>query len=159
MFQDDCQYSYGSVKRWANNVAGGDVFALKQLIIPVNIGNSHWCLCVAHVQEKRIQFYCSMGGSGAHYCEGLRRFFADEAKKWRGKDAVDLSLLDVESWNVVGTTAPGTPRQLNGLDCGAFICYFANYLSVDAALTFNQANITSWGRRRMTLDILRKLVT
>ena len=69
---------------------------------------------------------------------------------------VDASLLDVASWIVVGT-APGTPRQLNGLDCGVFMCYFANFVSVDMALLFCQADIPLF-RRRMTIDTLRKVV-
>jgi len=81
MFENSNRYSYKSVKRWGKTVAGGDVFALDKLVIPVNISHSHWCLCVAHVKERRIQFYDSLGGTGAHYCEGLKRFLQDEAKK------------------------------------------------------------------------------
>lgn len=50
MFENDNVYAYGSVKRWAKKVVGGNVFALNKLVVPVNISNSHWCLCVAHVQ-------------------------------------------------------------------------------------------------------------
>jgi len=85
MFENSDTYSYKYLKRWGKKVAGGNVFALDKLVIPVNITNSHWCLCVAHVKEKRIQYYDSQGGGGAHYCEGLKRFFEDEAKKQGGE--------------------------------------------------------------------------
>jgi hypothetical protein len=127
-----------------------------------------------------------MGGSRAHYSGGLLRFFADEAKKWQGKAGVDPQLLDVAgSWTVEGT-APGTPQQRNGSmsltslsfscmslsftsmsspplclglldDCGVFTCYFANFVAVDAPLSFSQADLPLF-RCRMTVDTLRKLV-
>jgi sentrin-specific protease 1 len=65
---------------------------------------------------------------------------------------VDASLLDVASWTVVGT-APGTPWQLSGVDCGVFACYFAYFASVDAPLAFDQRSIPHY-RRRMTIDLL-----
>jgi len=64
--------------------------------------------------------------------------------------------LDVANWTIVGT-APGTPLQLNGVDCGVFMCYFANFVSAGVALNFSQADIPLF-RRRMTIDILRKVV-
>jgi len=64
--------------------------------------------------------------------------------------------LDVASWTIVGST-PGTPRQGNCDDCGVFMCFFANFLSANAALNFSQADIPLF-RGRMTMDILRKLV-
>jgi Ulp1 family protease len=85
MFENNNQYSFAAVKRWGKKVVGGNVFELDKLLIPVNISNRHWCLCVAHVQDKRIEYYDSMGSTGAHYCNGLKRFFADEAKNWVGK--------------------------------------------------------------------------
>ena len=181
MFENENAFSYAPVNRWGKKVAGGNAFALGKLIIPVNINNEHWSLCMAHVQERRIQYYDSMGGTGENFCNGLKRFLAHEAEKWTGKvitspvfiklvgcfwfsfgsvvcdvPQVDAGLLDVASWTVVGT-ATGTPRQLSCLDCGVFSCYFANFLSVGAPLSFPQADIPLF-RRRMTVDTLRKHV-
>jgi len=181
MFENKNTFSYASVSRWANKVAGGNVFALDKLIIPVNINKVHWTLCVAHVQERRIQYYDSQGDTGEQFCNGLQRFLAHEAKKWTGKvikspvfiklvgcfwfsfgsvvcdvPQVDRALLDVANWTVVGT-ASETPRQLNSLDCGVFSCYFANFLSVGEPLNFTQDDIPLF-RRRMTIDTLRKHV-
>jgi hypothetical protein len=205
------EYLYARVSRWSRKVPGGNVFALDKFVVPTNINNSHWCCTVAHVQERRIEYYDSYGGLGAKFCNGLKRFFADEAKKWAGKvrggcprrprrpadshvltalaahsspeatslkpqalrwhlgppcclsrlrgtpsPQVDASLLDVASWTVTGTAA-STPRQLNGVDCGVFTSYFANFLSAGAPLRFSQADIPLF-RRRMTLDILNKQV-
>ena len=82
MFENDNKYNYGSVRRWAKKVKSTkcNVFLLEQLVVPVNVSGSHWCLCVAHVRRKTIQYYDSMGGSGAHFCNGLKAFFADEVR-------------------------------------------------------------------------------
>jgi Ulp1 family protease len=47
-------YSHDSVKRWATNVRGGDVFKLGLVFVPVNVCGSHWTLCVADIQNKAI---------------------------------------------------------------------------------------------------------
>jgi sentrin-specific protease 1 len=36
--------------------------------------------------------------------------------------------FDADGWKLV-PTAPGTPQQENGSDCGVFTCIFADYLS------------------------------
>jgi hypothetical protein len=85
------------VKRWSKKVksAGGCVFKLDKLIVPVNVSNSHWCLAVAHVRERRLQYYDSMVLQG-------------EAKKYNGDAGVDVA-----NWEVVPTQVWG-PRR-----CGA----------------------------------------
>ncbi len=39
------------------------------LFFPVNISNTHWCLAVAHLDARRLQYYDSMGGGGRAYLE------------------------------------------------------------------------------------------
>jgi len=41
MFENENAFSYAPVNRWGKKVAGGNVFALGKLIIPVNINNEH----------------------------------------------------------------------------------------------------------------------
>ena len=74
MFENENAFSYAPVNRWGKKVAGGNVFALGKLIIPVNINNEHWSLCVAHVQERRIQYYDSMGARGRTSATASRDF-------------------------------------------------------------------------------------
>ena len=98
------------MKRWSKKVksAGGCVFKLDKLIVPVNVSNSRWCLAVAHVRERRLQYYDSMGGQGRRYPGGLRLFLQGEAKKYNGDAGVDVA-----NWEVVPTQVWG-PRR-----CGA----------------------------------------
>lgn len=39
----------------------------------MNIDNTHWCLAVVHMQEKKIQYLDSMCGTGSMYLNGLKR--------------------------------------------------------------------------------------
>ena len=94
---------------------------------PVSIDNTHWCLAVVHVREKRIQYYDSMGGPGTQYLRALRRWVVDEMKDKKEKD------VDPKEWLLQPTTSD-TPRQANGSDCGVFSSMCADYLSEDLQL-------------------------
>ena len=136
----------------------GNVFKLGKMVIPVNVSGNHWCLVVAHVTEGRVQYYDPKGGPGWRYLEGLKQFFVQEAQKHPG----DPVAAGVANWAVVPTKVwEGgvcvTPQQCNGVDCGVFTCYFANYISAGKALAFAQHHIPLF-RRRLTLDLLNKAV-
>ena len=34
---------------------GSNVFKLDKMVVPVNVGGNHWCLCVAYVTQGRVQ--------------------------------------------------------------------------------------------------------
>ena len=93
-----------------------------------------------------------MGGEGRRYLSGLKQYFLDEAKKFPG----DPVAKSVPSWEEV-PTVEGTPQQNNGVDCGVFTCYFANYVSAEEKMDFSARDIPLL-RRRLTLDILKKAV-
>ncbi len=68
------------------------------------------------MEEKKIQYYDSMGGSGMVKLKGLLQYLKDEwkAKKKGGE-------LDVSEWELVGCTRD-TPQQLNG-ECVCLYIY------------------------------------
>ena len=59
-------YNYAGVKRWTKRI---DIFAKKRIFFPVNISNTHWCMAVVHMDDRRVQYYDSMGGAGRVYLE------------------------------------------------------------------------------------------
>ena len=147
-------YLYEYLRRSAErSIPGGNVFALRRLVVPININNCHWCLCVADIEGKHIQLYDPMwpGYDTSKYGDGLKRWLTEEAKKWWGKGNDDL--LDIESWVVETSTPAGTPRQPDKVNCGVYVSYFANFLAAGASLSFNEDDIPCL-RRRMTLDLL-----
>ena len=46
------------------------------------------------------------------------------------------------------------PQQLNGSDCGMFVCKFAEFISRDAAFTFSQQDMPYF-RKRMMWEIVK----
>jgi len=60
------------------------------------------------MQEKRIQFYDSMGAPGSHYLKHILNYLQDEHK-----DKKKAPLPDLQDWSLVECTVD-TPRQGNG---------------------------------------------
>lgn len=38
-----------------------DLFAKDRIIIPINLGNSHWVCSAINIREKRFEYYDSLG--------------------------------------------------------------------------------------------------
>ena len=121
------KYNHKNVKRWRNNVPGKDIFELKYIVCPINIDNIHWTCAVIFMEEKRIQYYDSCGGTDWVKLNGLLHYLKDE---W---EANKKGKWDSSSWNLVGCSR-NTPRQKNGkfvciLSCHAgdiFVCQDTN---------------------------------
>ena len=101
------RYSYKNVKRWSKKVPGKDIFNLRYIFCPINLDNMHWTSAVIFMEEKKIQYYDSLGGTDRVKLEGLLEYVKDEYKAKKGGD------MDVSEWKLVGCTSD-TPRQLNG---------------------------------------------
>ncbi|KAG5187120.1 hypothetical protein JKP88DRAFT_307968 [Tribonema minus] len=138
-------YNYPGVRRWTKK-AKVDIFTLDKVIMPANVGNMHWCLAVIYVQERRIQYYDSMGGRGTTFLNALERWLEDEHKDKKGAPLG-------ATWTKV-PTIDGTPQQENGCDCGVFTCMFADYISEDLPLEFGQDHMQHF-RRSLALQLLQ----
>jgi len=142
------RYNYKNVRRWSKKVPGKDIFNLKYIFCPINLDNMHWTSACIFMEEKKIQYYDSMGGSGMVKLKGLLQYLKDEwkAKKKGGE-------LDVCEWELVACTRD-TPQQLNGYDCGVFTCMFADFVTKDCEPVFQQQHITQC-RQRIALSIMK----
>ena len=135
-------YNYDNVQNWGSN---RDIFKLKHIFCPINIDNFHWTVIVIFMEEKRVCYYDSMGGTDDVLLHGVLQYLNDEHlhKKHRPLDP---------GWSV--ERCPATcPRQLNGFDCGVFVCMICDFISSDCELTFNQDHINRC-REKMALAIL-----
>jgi len=141
------KYNYKNVKRWGKKVPGKDVFNLRYVVCPINLDNLHWTSAVIFVEEKRIQYYDSMGGTDWKKLEGLLQYLKDEYRAKKGEE------LDADEWELVACTRD-TPRQRNGFDCGVFTCMFCDFISKDCPLVFNQDHIDQC-RDRIALSIMK----
>jgi sentrin-specific protease 1 len=75
------KYKHDKVCRWSRQVPGRDIFHLKYIFAPINKGNTHWTLAVTFVEDKRIQYYDSMGGTEMDKLVGLLKYVKDEYRK------------------------------------------------------------------------------
>ncbi len=88
------------------------------------------------MKEKQIQYYDSNSvGTGKSYMDSVLHYLVNEDK---GQGHVKP-----EEWALV-TSTESVPKQENTFDCGAFICMFGYFISQDASLLFNQADVTSF---------------
>lgn len=104
------RYSYKNVKRWSKKVPGKDIFNLRYIFCPINLDNMHWTSAVIFMEEKKVQYFDSLGGTDRVKLEGLLEYVKDEYKAKKGGE------MDVSEWKLVGCTSD-TPRQLNGELC------------------------------------------
>ena len=100
-------YNYENVKNWSVKVPGKDIFELKYILCPINLDNMHWTSAVIFMEDQRIQYYDSMGGTDRAKLEVLLEYIKDEYRVKNGKD------MDAEEWELVSCTRD-TPRQRNG---------------------------------------------
>jgi sentrin-specific protease 1 len=122
---------------------GKDVYALDKVFFPICF-RGHWTLAVAFVQERRLQYYDSLGDArvanggdgGLTTLRYLERYFHDEHWDKKGR-------FDPYSWTLVPHTifTVTTPQQWNGVDCAVFVSMFIDFLSRDRPLTFTQYDI------------------
>eukprot|EP00804_Cyclotella_cryptica_P001536 CCRYP_003747-RA/>CCRYP_003747-RA protein AED:0.09 eAED:0.09 QI:0/0/0/1/1/1/2/0/668 len=141
------KYAYKNVKRWSKKVPGKDIFNLKYIVCPINLDNMHWTSAVIFMEEKKIQYYDSLGGTDRTKLEGLLQYVKDEWKVKKGDE------MDASGWKLVGCTRD-TPRQLNGYDCGVFTCMFSDFISQDCPLLFSQKHVNQC-RERIALSIMK----
>jgi sentrin-specific protease 1 len=137
-------YMFQRVAKWTKTF---DIFALDFVIIPIHIGNNHWCLSVINVRDKRVEYYDSMGGTNPTCMKNLKLYITDEYKAKKGVE------LDISDWT---TYTPGNsiPQQENIYDCGVFVCQFAESITSGNSIEFvNQVDMPYY-RKRMMLEIL-----
>ena len=83
--------------------------------------------------------------NGAMYLRAMEEWLQ---KEWRASQQGEFP----SGWGRLETTRD-TPKQKSNCDCGLFLAFSANYLSVGAPLDFSQDDMAHL-RRRMTIDIL-----
>ena len=82
------------------------------------------------------------------FLHALFRYIQDEHK-----DKKKAPLPDADQWQLVPCTHD-TPQQENLSDCGVFTCMFADFLTKDCPLLFDQGHIDKC-RDRIALSILQ----
>uniref|UniRef100_A0A0P4W8J0 BTB domain-containing protein n=1 Tax=Scylla olivacea TaxID=85551 RepID=A0A0P4W8J0_SCYOL len=132
---------FASVKRWTKKV---DLFSHDLLLIPVHLG-MHWCLATIDLRTKCVRYFDSMLGDNDKCLEALLKYLEDEHQ--------DKKSSPFEKTGWMAENVKDIPQQMNGSDCGMFACMFAEYLSRDADITFDQQHMPYF-RRKMVYEIV-----
>ncbi len=118
------KYNCINVKRWSKKVPGKDIFNLKYILCPINLDNTHWTSAVIFMEEKRIQYYDSLGGTDMSKLKGLLQYVKDEYRAKNGEE------MDASEWKLVECTTD-TPRQRNGeFDSFSLVCCKYSILNI-----------------------------
>ncbi|XP_054715978.1 sentrin-specific protease-like [Uloborus diversus] len=130
---------YSSVKRWTRRV---DIFSYDMLLVPLHL-DIHWALAVIYPAKKKIEYYDSMSSGELSCFTVLSDYIVSELKDKKG--LIETSEYHLEKMNA--------PIQMNGSDCGMFTLKYAEYITRNASMNFDQANIPYF-RRRMIYELL-----
>ncbi|KFP61492.1 Sentrin-specific protease 2, partial [Cariama cristata] len=136
---------YKAVRRWTTGV---DLFKRDLILVPIHL-RVHWALVVIDVRKKTIKYFDSTAQKGEAICEALFQYLQEESREKRNLD------LTFSEWTLHSMKSHEIPQQLNGSDCGVFICKYADYISRDKPITFTQ-NHMPYFRRRMVWEIIHQ---
>jgi len=110
----------------------------------VHVGGVHWCMSIIHLKNKTIRYYDSMGHPNHVVLEALEQYLKDESMDKRKIP------FDTSDWTI--ECVRDCPQQKNGSDCGVFSCQFAEFISRDSNISFEQQHMQLF-RRRMICEI------
>lgn len=144
MDSGDGTYNYNNVKRWSKKF---NIFRKLKVFCPINLKNTHWTMLVMYLQEKRIEYYDSMGSRGTRYLNGALQYLQDESIK------VNESSFNPDEWELTSTTHH-VPQQENGFDCGVFSIMYADFITDNLPLSFSQEDMPFY-RKKICANILR----
>ncbi len=123
---------YDSVIRWTKGI---DIFSFHLILIPIHLG-FHWTLAVIFPCQNKIKYYDSLNADNEDCFLILREYLCQEYLRKK----VFTTALGIElEWKCSYEKA--IPQQTNGVDCGAFICKYAEFLAREKAMTFEQATM------------------
>lgn len=129
---------FGGVHRWVDEV---DLLGKDLLLVPIHMG-AHWCLAAIDFQLQHLCYYDSMLGENRKCLQLLKEYIKHK-----------FSNSAISSWPIY--FCKDIPQQLNGTDCGVFMCMCARHLSERAPFLFSQSDIPVL-RKLIVLEILNK---
>ena len=141
------QYDYTQVSGYHKNAFNKDLFRLRTLLIPVNIGYSHWTLVHVDFPNHSIHYYDSMGSSGTGYLLATLRYLQDNHLRRHGTALPG-------NWQVF-SPARTIPQQENTNDCGVFVCSFADNILRGLPITTTQPTAIGMYRYWIAHAIIR----
>ena len=149
----DGKYNYSQVKRWTQKQGiDKNLLDYEQVIIPINISNSHWIINRINISEKRViegdSFASESPKSSSKYTRAVMRWIEDE------HDSRSI-LFDHKSWSQVLLSASQFPHQKNFQDCGVFTLMAAEYFARGRKVNFDEKSMDFF-RMRIAINFFKK---
>jgi sentrin-specific protease 1 len=100
-------------------------------------------MSVIDMRKKTIHYYDSLGNQNRQVLNALKEYLQAESmdKKKVPFDPTDWTMECVDC-----------PQQTNNCDCGVFACQFAEFVSRDSPISFDQQHMPYF-RRKMIYEI------
>ncbi|KFB50281.1 hypothetical protein ZHAS_00018361 [Anopheles sinensis] len=136
------QVGHSGVRRWTRKV---DLFAYDMIVAPVHVNGIHWCMSIVDLRQKTIHYYDSMGSPNNAVLNALENYLREES--------LDKRKVPFDTSGFTKENIRDCPRQENGSDCGVFSCMFAEFLSREHPITFDQSKM-QYFRQKMTVEIV-----
>lgn len=124
-------YAYKSVQRWSSKKKV-DVFTFDLMIIPINVGRTHWALGFVDLKKEKVCYWDSLGGDHPLFRKLIKQYMHDE---WVDKKEGAYPYLLTDDFD------DEVPMQSNSFDCGVFTCMFAECLARDRGIDFDQDDV------------------
>jgi Ulp1 family protease len=121
----DCKnFAYGGVAKWGRKIdPKKSFFSLEHLFFPINIEMQHWVMSYIHIPSHRIFYFDSLGGDGTKFQNLLLGYIQMEfAEVFPGETFPP-------DWKVIPWDLTKGPRQLDGYNCGVYVCFVAELLA------------------------------
>ena len=129
---------YEETRTWIKE----DLCNKEMIFIPI-CKNDHWRLIHIDTQQKTVSYFDSIIGSRkSSNAPKLMKRFIEKYFQEQGKPQVFKIKIQ-----------ENIPTQQNGVDCGVFLCTYAERLSRHVWFNFNQSNMSLF-RWKMTWEIL-----
>lgn len=149
------RYNYHNVQKWMwseKEKKKIDIFQHEMVFVPIHESPYHWLGLMIYMKDKRISAFdsCNTGDDhgGKYYHRIILQYLQDEHQR-----VYNAKLPQPGEWKLEKVKSE-CPQQVGAVDCGVYLCLFADLLSRKLALEFSQADIPE-ARRRIALSILK----
>lgn len=131
---------FSTVRTWS---CGVDIFHMDLVFFPIHTPG-HWTLVVADTSKGTITYLDSVRNAmrASKVTTIISNYIVSEHKDKKGYYIKPYSVLHPAN----------TPQQMNGLDCGVFLCQFAEHIARSKPLTFTHHSMNQF-RDQMVWEI------
>lgn len=144
---------YDGVRKWTKR-RKIDIFALDQVLFPINIGRLHWAMVGCDMQKKTITYYDSINSPNKNWVKFTKTILKYLVQEHNDKKKTSLN---PKEWRLIKPTPPA-PQQTNGYDCGVFTCICGMHVARKLPLNYNQDQMAKYWRPFIGCSILKLAV-